>query len=193
MALADILIDEWFFGGKDSEKTAMRMAENILREQLASTGDVNENALQFVTDWVLSNKERFGEKAFGQCYGFLDSDRDTAWIYPSILSKALTDAGYSFRKTMRFFADNNYIETTKLNGGGVRYQVIKRFDGRPCKFVKFNLRRAGEDVTEETKVEKKAAGQQADPEFQQGTLPGFSEGTDGFIKLDDVDEELPFN
>lgn len=193
VALADILIDEWFFEGKDSEKTAMRMAENILREQLASTGDVNENALQFVTDWVLSNKERFGEKAFGQCYGFLDSDRDTAWIYPSILSKALTDAGYSFRKTMRFFADNNYIETTKLNGGGVRYQVIKRFDGRPCKFVKFNLRRAGEDVTEETKVEKKAVRQQADPEYQQGTLPGFSEGTDGFIKLDDVDEELPFN
>lgn len=197
VALADILIDEWFFGGKDSEKTAMRMAENILREQLASTGDVNENALQFVTDWVLSNKERFGEKAFGQCYGFLDSDRDTAWIYPSILSKALTDAGYSFRKTMRFFADNNYIETSQKPGGGVNYQVLKRFDGRLSRFVKFNLRRSGEDITNgSTSTVKTAdvpAGQQDAMKYQQETLPGFSEGTDGFVKLDDIDEELPFN
>ena len=197
VALADILIDEWFFGGKDSEKTAMRMAENILREQLASTGDVNENALQFVTDWVLSNKERFGEKAFGQCYGFLDSDRDTAWIYPSILSKALTDAGYSFRKTMRFFADNNYIETSQKPGGGVNYQVLKRFDSRLSRFVKFNLRRSGEDIaggsTSTVKTADVPAGQQDAMKYQQETLPGFSEGTDGFVKLDDIDEELPFN
>ncbi len=93
VALADAMIDTWFFDsqdapepkwirkkeeGKDDEKQitinqeswnrAKRMAASILQEQIAAaSGDVNENAVQFITDWVISNKAYFGEKAIGTC------------------------------------------------------------------------------------------------------------------------------
>ena len=73
------MIDTWFFDsqdapepeadpkkeeGKDDEKQitinqeswdrAKRMAASILQEQIAAaSGDVNENAVQFITDWVI--------------------------------------------------------------------------------------------------------------------------------------------
>jgi len=55
VALADSLIDEWFFGGnpRESVAEAKRMAASILINQVeANTTDVNENAVQFIVDWV---------------------------------------------------------------------------------------------------------------------------------------------
>lgn len=66
VALADALIDYWFFGaGKEAAwDRAKRMARNILVDQVEGNAtDVNENAVQFIVDWVLSNKAYFGTKA----------------------------------------------------------------------------------------------------------------------------------
>ena len=52
----------------ESWERSKEMARNILQEQMnADTGDVNENATQYIVDWILSNKDSFGEKAFGTC------------------------------------------------------------------------------------------------------------------------------
>ena len=68
------------------------MARNILQEQMnADTGDVNENATQYIVDWILSNKDSFGEKAFGTCLGMIQNKN--AYIFPSMLTQALTKAG----------------------------------------------------------------------------------------------------
>ena len=85
IALADAMVDEWLFQGRgvpagdkkqglsispDSWGRACEMAKKIMEEQMsAAAGDVNENAVQFVTDWVLSNQAYFGSDTVGTCFG----------------------------------------------------------------------------------------------------------------------------
>lgn len=165
VALADAMADTWLFENENSvneyENTdkntiytqkntqalkidskswerAKRMAESILKEQLsAQTGDVNENATQFIVDWVLSNKDSFGEKAFGTCLGMIQNDK--AYIFPSMLTQALTKAGYSPRKTIKYLADNNLIGYSTKKDGGKSYSVIKWFNNRSCRFTEFHI------------------------------------------------------
>ena len=117
VALADAMLDEWIFHGEDSGERARRMAERILQEQMtAAAGDANENATQFIVDWIMSNKANFGERAVGTCLGFMDGKN--AYIFPSLLNQALTKAGYSPRKTMRYLGDNGLIAATPKKSGG---------------------------------------------------------------------------
>ena len=61
--------------------TSKEMAASILQEQMnADVGDVNENAVQFVVDWVLQNRLYFGEKAIGTCLGTF-SESETPHTY----------------------------------------------------------------------------------------------------------------
>ena len=90
VALADALIDTWFFGGEWSASwaTAKQMAADILVNQVESNAtDVNENAVQFIVDWVLSNKAYFGSNTVGTCLGFTSETGNTAYIYPSMLNQ----------------------------------------------------------------------------------------------------------
>ena len=91
------------------------MAKTILQEQMnAAAGDVNENATQFIVDWVLSNKDSFGEKAFGTCLGMMMNKK--VYIFPSMLNQALSKAGYSPRKTMKYLACLLYTSCTSSAG-----------------------------------------------------------------------------
>ena len=59
VALADALIDHWFFGATKEAAwaRAKRMAGNILVDQVEGNAtDVNENAVQFIVDWVLPTR-----------------------------------------------------------------------------------------------------------------------------------------
>lgn len=147
VALADMYIDEWFFDGTESESRALMMAEQILSEQAAEdiSGDVNENARQFIFDWVMSNRNYFGTNTIGTCYGTIDDN--CAYIFPMILNQALSKAGYSPRKTLKYLAENGYIETT-TEGNKERMSIVKRFDGKLCRFVKFSLEDKTEDDSE---------------------------------------------
>lgn len=138
VALADTMLDEWIFHGKDSVERARRMAERILQEQMtAAAGDVNENATQFIVDWIMSNKANFGDRAVGTCLGFMDGKN--AYIFPSLLNQALTKAGYSPRKTMRYLGDNGLIAASPKKSGGKEYTKPKWFDNRTVRFVEFHL------------------------------------------------------
>ena len=88
------------------------MAASILINQVeANTTDVNENAVQFIVDWVLANRSYFGANAIGTCLGFTSETGNTAYIFPSMLNQALTKAGYSPRKTMKYMAEKDLIAT----------------------------------------------------------------------------------
>lgn len=160
VALADVMIDGWIFSegkvpecesdsGKllltyteESWKRALQMAETIIREQLSSgIADVNENATQFIVDWILSNRGQFGDKALGTCLGTIDEMAAKAYIFPSILNQALQKAGYSARKTLKYLADNDIIASKPKANGGKEYSVTKWFDNRVCRFVCFDLGR----------------------------------------------------
>lgn len=193
VALADAMIDTWFFCSDDEKnvdksetnvdnleildsswKRAKEMAAAILQEQMAAdTGDVNENAVQFVVDWALQNKIYFGEKAMGTCLGVFSESGNTVYIFPSALNQALTKAGYSARKTLKYMADNGLITSQERSDHkGKTYQVVKRFDNRLCKFVEFFIGRLSEkedalDIDEEDEVQSETIKK---PEYSQESL-----------------------
>lgn len=170
VALADAMIDSWFFGDADSKKTppsensekipeflrainvsptsweeAKYMAERILIEQVENnTTDVNENAVQFVVDWVLTNKAFFSVNSMSVCYGMASETGNVAYIFPSILNQALTKAGYSPRKTIKYMAEKGLITSTTDKSGKKVYSVIRRFGDRTCRFVEFFIGKRSE-------------------------------------------------
>ena len=164
VSLADALVEGWIFnpdpeaidapGAKLSLKIApgaweraVKMAETIIREQQAAgSGDVNEHATQFIVDWILSNRSQFGDKAIGTCLGTLSHDGKKAYIFPSLLNQALTKAGYSPRKTLKYLADQSIITSSPKTGGGKVYSVTKWFDNRTCRFTEFDIGRFAKQV-----------------------------------------------
>lgn len=148
VALADTMIDQLFFGGtrESAWEAAKAMAANILISQVESNAtDVNENAVQFVTDWVLSNKAYFGANAVGTCLGFTSESGNTAYIFPSMLNQALNKAGYSPRKTMKYMAERELISSYTERTGKKTYTVMKWFETRSCRFVEFFIGKIAEN------------------------------------------------
>ena len=188
VALADSLIDEWFFGGnpRESVAEAKRMAASILINQVeANTTDVNENAVQFIVDWVLANRSYFGANAIGTCLGFTSETGNTAYIFPSMLNQALTKAGYSPRKTMKYMAEKDLIATDiDRKSGKKQYSIIKWFGTRSARFVEFHIGKLAEN---------KDAIDDAD-EISDSDLPETwrQESFGGFREIEGTDEELPF-
>lgn len=189
VALADSLIDEWFFGGnpRESVAEAKRMAASILINQVeANTTDVNENAVQFIVDWVLANRSYFGANAIGTCLGFTSETGNTAYIFPSMLNQALTKAGYSPRKTMKYMAERDLIATDIDRKTGKRqYSLIKRFGTRVARFVEFYIGKLAEN---------KDAIDDADELDDGSDLPEArkQESFGGFREIEGGDEDLPF-
>lgn len=221
VALADSMIDSWFFSGEnrdqeeakcdqseeksdqksqkrnetlqirnDSWERAKKMAASILQEQMNSdTGDVNENAVQFIVDWVLSNRLYFGEKAIGTCLGTTSESGNIVYIFPSTLNQALTKAGYSPRKTLKYMAERGLITSVERSDHkGKTYQITKRFDNRMCRFVEFFIGKLSEkedplDIDDEDEQPQKA-----EPKYHQESFAD----ADGFIPVDDG-SKLPFD
>ena len=111
---------------------------------------MNENAVHFIVDWVLANKAFFNPQTIGTCYGMMATlpgasrgEGEVAYIFPSILSQALTKAGFSPQKTLRYLAEQGMIEQTaekKANGSTVMRNTVKRrIGGRVANFVCFNI------------------------------------------------------
>ena len=201
IALADALADEWVFAEKTeepghqgsvpeqiSERTALvagkswaracEMAREIMREQVsASSGNVNENALRCLIDWIYANQAGFTGEYAAKRLGTMNEDGSVVYIVASEMSKALKEAGYNERKTRAFLAEKGYISVHENANGKEDYTVVRRTppdkNGRTkvARFVEFFL--------------NKAMGIDGDP-AQAGT------GTDGFAPAGE-DEELPFD
>ena len=189
VALADSLIDEWFFGGnpRESVAEAKRMAASILINQVeANTTDVNENAVQFIVDWVLANRSYFGANAIGTCLGFTSETGNTAYIFPSMLNQALTKAGYSPRKTMKYMAEKDLIATDIDRKTGKRqYSLIKRFGTRVARFVEFYIGKLAENKDAIDDADELDDGSDLPETWKQESFGGFRE-------IEGGDEDLPF-
>ena len=177
---------------KESWDRAVQMAKAIIQEQLAAgVSDVNENATQFIVDWILSNRSQFGDKAIGTCLGFISSAQDKAYIFPSLLNQALTKAGYSPRKTMKYLADKNIITSQPKKNGGREYSITRWFDNRTSRFVEFDIGRfskAVDPLDEDEAAE--AAGVEEKPLAGEWQQLGF----DAKSPFEDTEEEaeLPY-
>lgn len=198
VSLADAIIDTWYFSDEEPEldgvlkirpeswRRAMAMAKTIMEEQIsASAGDVNENAVQFIVDWISSNRNQFGTNAIGTCLGTLNESGNVVYLFPSILSQALEKAGFSSRKTLKYMADTGLIGTEQRNDKkGKNYSIVRRFDGRLCRFVEFYIGKIAEKQ-EEIDIDD------PDPESPFDSKQKTTASSDGFISLPD-DAELPF-
>lgn len=183
VATADALIDVWIFGSKSEERSENRarsMADYVLKEQQAAdAGDVNEHAVQYVVDWVLSNQNYFGNSAIGTCLGFMSNG--CAYIYPTTLNNVLTKAGYSPRKTLKYMADKGYIGIN-IESGKALYSIKKYFNGKKCRMVEFKLSHFAGDVDPLTDEEEAAS------------LNGNPMSVDEFVTVpDNMQERLPFD
>lgn len=213
VALTDAIIETWIFDNKnciaeyenckfdngtaakntkpleitnEAWERAKLMAKNILEEQMNSQmGDVNENATQFIVDWILSNKDSFGERAIGTCLGMIQNKK--VYIFPSILNQTLSKAGYSPRKTLKYLADNDLIGTQESKDGTKKHSIVKWFNNRNCRFVEFYLDKLAQEKDPLTDEEEIA---EQNP-FEQQTLPGMD--ADGFQPIPEgLAGELPF-
>lgn len=211
VALADAMIDSWIFDDAKRDTphaptgilseileplgiseiswvAAKRMAANILVEQVENnTTDVNENATQFIVDWVLSNKAYFGTNAIGTCLGMTSDTGDTVYIFPSMLNQALTKAGYSPRKTMKFLAEQGLITSYVGKDGKTEYSTPKRFGSRLCRFIEFHLGNLSQsyDPVDDYQEDELPAGWNSRQNAMQQTSIEFTE-------LSGNDDELPF-
>lgn len=154
VALADALADTWIFKGQaaqedgpraaveidpDSWERAKEMAQAILQAQLdAEASDVNQKAFQFVTDWILSNKNNFGLSAPNQCYGDINEEGTVAWVYPSVLNEALRRAGFSPRKTLKYMLDEGIVKGDK---DGKHMGVVRRFNSILSRMIEIHLQK----------------------------------------------------
>lgn len=141
VALADCLVDELIFGADAKEALARSkkmMTYMIAAKEENEARDVNENAAQFVLDWILSNQGSFGGKGMGPCFGELDGGM--AYVFPSILREALEKGGYSYRKTMQYFVECGIVEAyTGEKNVKRRFTTVRRFNGRITRMVPVSL------------------------------------------------------
>ena len=175
---------------KESWERAVQMAKAIIQEQLtAGVSDVNENATQFIVDWILSNRAQFGDKAIGTCLGTISHDQNKAYIFPSLLNQALTKAGYSPRKTMKYLADKKIITSTPKANGGKEYCIRKWFDNRTSRFIEFDLGRFSKpvDPLEEDEAAE-AAGIKEKPKAEEWQQLDF----DTKSPFEEEETELPY-
>lgn len=199
VALADALIDEWFFlrkesadsdtlsVGRKSWERAMDMAKAVMEELMSgTTGDTNESAVQFIADWVISNKSAFGEKAIGTCLGKMSESGNVAYIFPSLLHRALEQEGYSAKKTLAYMAEKGLISSAqRKDHKGKTFQVTRKFDGRACKFVQFFIGKLSEKTDPIDDAMEDGDTGCGGKENEQMTI-------DGFMALPD-DVDLPFS
>jgi hypothetical protein len=111
VATADALLSEWLFSytREDAEARARQMAASIVKENNEnSIRDVNETATQYIADWISSNPKGFTEDGYGPRLGEIEGR--TAYVFPSLLNKAITDGGFSTRKTLKYLAEQGIIE-----------------------------------------------------------------------------------
>lgn len=138
VALADMLAEIYIFQGaeahegdeltvpKDVWDRALDMAMFVVAEQKASgVRDVNETATEYVLDWININIAAFtNTSTFGLLYGEIKDGK--CYVIPSILRKALTDAGFDERKTLKHMCEIGLIDKPKQGDGYQTNRRIKR-------------------------------------------------------------------
>lgn len=142
VTLADSIISRLFFGetSEEAHKNALVMAKEVIKGiRQNELRDVNENAAEFIVDWVNTNRQNFGDDVKGQCFGFINDDKDICYVFPSVLREALEKAGFSYRKTMKWLADEGIIEVEVRSDGVIAYSRTRRLSGKIYRVISIDM------------------------------------------------------
>ena len=137
VTLADQMLSRCIF--HEDADTALMEAQHMancitagIQEQ--EQPDVNEQAAQYISDWISANANSFTDtNAIGQRYGSIEDG--TAFILPTILREALEKGGFSYRKTMNWLAENDIIQ---IDPHG-KYQVVRWFGNRSVRMIAIDM------------------------------------------------------
>lgn len=137
VAAADSIASKWIFGEDDADKNAMDMAVCILgdlddEEQSDATGRTYE----FIREWTMANANQFKSEVKYERYGYYDRIEKAYYIFPHVLKAALEDEGFSYRKTLKTLGDRGLVGIS-YDGDKKKYSVVKFFEGRNGRFIKF--------------------------------------------------------
>lgn len=170
------------------------MAASILEEQVENNStDVNENAAQFIVDWVMSNKAYFGTQVIGTCLGMMNESGNTVYIFLHAESGP-HESRVQPRKTMKYLADKGLISMYREKNGKITYSTMRRFGDRSCRFVEFFIGKLAENKDPMDDLEDQM--DQEEPPMAPAAAPFQTSATqttmqDGFTVIDDTDD-LPF-
>ncbi|MBW2560473.1 MAG: DUF927 domain-containing protein [Deltaproteobacteria bacterium] len=137
--VADYYASQWIFG-LDEERAfqdSLNLAETILGQlETSAEADLAFRALEWIESWIAQHKDKFDGKAYER-YGWIDETRREIYIFPSALEPAMKEAGFSFRRILRDFAEKGWIRTSE--GKEKRYKITMRFDGSPVRVIAFKM------------------------------------------------------
>ena len=115
--------------------------------------------------------------------------REHSIYFPFHAKQALTKAGYSPRKTLKYMAERGLITSVERSDHkGKTYQITKRFDNRMCRFVEFFIGKLSEKEDPLDIDDEDDKPQKAEPKYHQESFAD----ADGFIPVDDG-SKLPFD
>lgn len=157
--LADYLSAKWIFGEEDEKayESSIRLGEQILSKlETEDSSNLINRAWDFVKGWVVANEGKFKSACTPPKYGYLDRDKNVC-VIPTYLEKALTEAGFSYRKTMMDFATYDFIQHID-EGDKKRYGIPRYFPGinKTIRVIVLNTEVEPEVINLQTEIENEA-------------------------------------
>lgn len=134
-ATADYLLSVWIFNEERTEayKNAYNMAFEILNMQpTTKEREVNGFASDYVVEWIQSNEKHFTTDYIEPRYGFMRCGK--CYIFPMQLQNALTSAGFSYKKTLKYLYENELISSEKA--------IVKSIESKSVKVIEFDYNKA---------------------------------------------------
>lgn len=133
LLLADEIADEVIFEDELGMLTFDELKPYLLTTEEISPG---ARAYEFLIDWVMANRSRFGEDAPHDFYGIIED----GWVYVvrSEFEKIMNQEGFSSRAVLSDWFLKGLIQTEE-SGGKTRYTKRRRIDGQRASFVVVSL------------------------------------------------------
>lgn len=128
ISLADFYSGQWVFGlsEEDAGEQSKELAETIL-STLERQDELDESirAYEYLMAWYRSNRAYF-DTTERQCYGRVDDIKGILYVYPPVFDEALAKGGFSPRRVLRDWNQQNLIEVEQRTGEDkVRFRVRK--------------------------------------------------------------------
>ena len=139
LLLADEIADEVLF--KDDQG---RLGIEELRPHLLTSEDVSptKRAYEFLMDWIMSNKNRFGEDVAQDFYGVIEGN--WAYVLRAQFESVMKQEGFSSRAVLSAWNRENLIQTEE-RGGKTHFAVRKRIDRQRASFIAVRMPDDGQE------------------------------------------------
>ena len=132
-------LEEAGFAFPEDAQASEEFTDSVETEAYTDDTDSVDRAWDFVSGWVAGNKGRFTTEVFKplETYGIIEKNR--VCVICRVLNQALEEAGYSYRKCSKGFAERGYIITDTEEKAKNRTQEVKRINGISTRVYVLNM------------------------------------------------------